>query len=306
MSKPEASGQNGLNGQHSPRGQMTHLDTDVLAEFRAGLITGRRGAKIAAHLAGCDHCAALDGNLAGVSALLASVPAASMPDSVARRLDTVLAAEVASRNNPERAGVERPGQAASHDRRPARRGFRLAAWRVLAPAGAAVVVLAGGGYGLSLIVGGSGSPQMSSAAAGSVASGTPSAAAGAERAAGQANPPEAGSLTPGPSAHSQLRPQVAAVSPATLRENVKAELQRPLATRPTKASSSQVRGCVYRLTAGAAPELVENVQFNGQPATIIVARTGPGYTAWVEGAGCSASRSDLLDSITLPSGISTP
>ena len=34
-------------------GQMTHLDTDVLAEFRAGLITGRRGARITAHLAGC-------------------------------------------------------------------------------------------------------------------------------------------------------------------------------------------------------------------------------------------------------------
>ena len=29
-----------------------HLDPDVLAEFRAGLITGRRGARIAAHLAG--------------------------------------------------------------------------------------------------------------------------------------------------------------------------------------------------------------------------------------------------------------
>ena len=39
---------------------MTHLDTDVLAEFRAGLITGRRGVKITAHLAGCDRCTALD------------------------------------------------------------------------------------------------------------------------------------------------------------------------------------------------------------------------------------------------------
>src|SRR5216683_1851771 len=76
------------------RGQMTHLGTDVLAEFRAGLITGRRGAKISAHLADCDHCAALDDRLAGVSALLASVPAPVMPDRVAQRLDTVLAAAV--------------------------------------------------------------------------------------------------------------------------------------------------------------------------------------------------------------------
>ncbi len=49
---------------------MTHPDTDVLAEFRAGLITGRRGAKITAHLAGCDRCTALDDQLAGVAVLL--------------------------------------------------------------------------------------------------------------------------------------------------------------------------------------------------------------------------------------------
>ena len=41
------------------RGQMTHPDTDVLAEFRAGLITGRRGARITAHLGGCERCIAL-------------------------------------------------------------------------------------------------------------------------------------------------------------------------------------------------------------------------------------------------------
>ena len=57
------------------RGQMTHPDTDVLAEFRAGLITGRRGARITAHLGGCERCIALDQQLAGVSSLLASVPA---------------------------------------------------------------------------------------------------------------------------------------------------------------------------------------------------------------------------------------
>ena len=105
------------------RGQMTHLDTDVLAEFRAGLITGRRGARIAAHLAGCDRCTALDDQLARVSALLASVPAPAVPDSVAQRLDTVLAAEVTggmipngpavtARANPRRM-ADRPGTAVS-------------------------------------------------------------------------------------------------------------------------------------------------------------------------------------------------
>src|SRR5205085_9175576 len=100
--------------RHVMRGQMTHLDTDVLAEFRAGLITGWRGARITAHLGGCERCTALDQQLAGVRSLLASVPAPAMPDSVAQRLDTVLAAEVAQReaaqgeaaqkNSAERAG----------------------------------------------------------------------------------------------------------------------------------------------------------------------------------------------------------
>ena len=155
------------------RGQMTHLDTDVLAEFRAGLITGRRGVKIAAHLAGCDRCTALDDKLAGVSALLASVPAPPMPDSVAQRLEAVLAAEVTRKNYPERAQVDRPGKSGTHDRPAAKRGFRLATWRVLVPVSAAVVLLAAGGYGLSLLVGGPGSPSISPAA-GSAA--TPSAA----------------------------------------------------------------------------------------------------------------------------------
>src|SRR5512142_2059014 len=84
------------------RGQMTHLEAEVLAEFRAGLITGRRGARITAHLAGCDRCTALGYQLAGVSALLASVPLPVMPDSLAHRLDTVLAAEAA---RPDRVGA---------------------------------------------------------------------------------------------------------------------------------------------------------------------------------------------------------
>ena len=95
------------------RGQMTHLDTDVLAEFRAGLITGRRGARIGAHLAGCDRCTALDEQLAGVSSLLASVPAPAMPDSVARRLRPGFVkpswefAGRACRNSPSRGALGR-------------------------------------------------------------------------------------------------------------------------------------------------------------------------------------------------------
>jgi hypothetical protein len=281
------------------RGQMTHLDTDALAEFRAGLITGRRGVKIAAHLAGCDRCTALDDQLAGVSALLASVPAPPMPDSVAQRLDTVLAAEVTRRNYPERAQVHRPGESGAHDRPAAKRGFRLATWRVLVPAAAAVVLLAGGGYGLTRIIGGPGSPPTYAGAAG-VASSAAGSSAG--KAASHALPPEAAPLSPAPTAHSQLKSpnHVVNVSAATLRQHVEAELNKPPASRPTKVTSAQLRGCIHLLAGNAPLVLVESVQFEGQPATIIVARTGQNYTAWVAGLDCSATSSDVLHSITLP------
>jgi hypothetical protein len=288
-------------GQHSKRGQMTHLDTDVLAEFRAGLIDGRRGAKIAAHLAGCDRCTALDDNLAGVSALLASVPAPPMPDSVAQRLETVLAAEVTKRNNyAERGEVDRPGKSAAPGRPARTRGFRLATWRVLVPAGAAVVLLAGGGYGLSRVVGGPGSPTTVAGAAGGASASA--AASSAAKAASHALPPAAGTSNPVPSARSQLRPQnrIVDVLPATLRQQVAAELRLPRASRPMKATSPQVLACIHLLAGGAPPELVESARFEGQPATISVARTGQHETVWVAGPGCSATSRDLLDTITLP------
>src|ERR1700678_298119 len=104
------------------RGQTTHLDTEVLAEFDAGLITGRRGARIAAHLAGCDRCRARRDELAGVSAVLAAPGAKAMPDGVAQRLDQVLAAEVRHRNDSERAQPDQPGHPATGARRAAHRG----------------------------------------------------------------------------------------------------------------------------------------------------------------------------------------
>src|SRR5436190_14012759 len=195
MNEPEASESTGM------RGQMTHLDTDVLAEFRAGLITGRRGARIGAHLAGCGRCTALDEQLAGVSSLVASVPAPAMPDSVARRLDMVLAAEVAQRDTAQREAVlqdraERAdGDSARESPAPRRpggnRGFRLLALRVLAPA-AAVVVLAAGGYGLSRINLGSSTGSSASTSAGSAERAAAPTAAASAKAGGSVNAPSAG------------------------------------------------------------------------------------------------------------------
>jgi len=285
---------------------MTHLDSDVLAEFRAGLIARRRGARITAHLAGCDRCRALDDQLAGVSALLASVPAPAMPDSVARRLDTVLAAEVAARaeaaggDDPERAGLDRPREHRTPRHRAANRGFRPVARRVLAPV--AVVLLAAGGYGLSRLASPGG--QMIASSAGSASSA--SAAAGANRAASGAEGPSAAPAASPLKGAARLPRFTAANFPfvasgtnfssdeAVRKQQVENDLRVPVASRPSEAASRQVRGCVRNLAGDHPVLLVESALLEGRPATLIVAQTGPGQTAWIAGPGCSATNRDVL------------
>jgi hypothetical protein len=316
MNEPEASESTGM------RGQMTHLDTDVLAEFRAGLITGRRGARIAGHLADCGRCTALDEQLAGLRSLLASVPAPAMPDSVARRLDTVLAAEVAQRDTAQREAVlqnraERAdgdgARESSAPRRPGgNRGFRLLALRVLAPA-AAVVVLAAGGYGLSRINLGSSTESSASTSAGGAAQGAAASAAASAKSGGSVNAPNAA-----PTKGAVSRPQgitaagIAVVtghanlSHADLGQQVRAQLAVPPSARTTQAATSAERGCVLGLIGHHQLELVESVRFEGGPATLVVARTGARDTAWVAAPDCSATHRHVLDTTSLSPGISGP
>jgi hypothetical protein len=321
MNEPEASESTGM------RGQMTHLDTDVLAEFRAGLITGRRGARIAAHLAGCGRCTVVDEQLAGVRSLLASVPAPAMPDSVARRLDTVLAAEVAHRGaaqgNVARSGAEQKDQAERADgdgapespapRRPGgNRGFRLLTLRVLAPV-AAVVVLAAGGYGLSRVNLGSSTGSSASTAAGGAARTIAPSATASAKAGGSVNAPNAR-----PSKGAESRPQgitAAGIAVVTghanlsrdgLAQQVRTQLAVPPSARTTRAATSAERGCVLGLIGHHQLELVESVHFEGSPATLVVARTGAHDTAWVAAPDCSATHRHVLDTTSLPPGISGP
>jgi hypothetical protein len=288
---------------------MTHLDADDLAEFRAGLITGRRGARITAHLAGCDRCTALDDQLAGVSVLLASVPAPAMPDSVARRLDIVLAAEVARRDNAERARGDGAGESPAPRRPGGNRGFRLLTLRVLAPA-AAVVVLAAGGYGMSRLVG-SGSQMTASSSAGSAARAATPTTAGSAPSSGHAYAPAAG-----PAKGAVSRPQGitsgniivvtghANLSRAGLARQVEAALRAP-ASGTTRATDP-LRGCVLQLARGHQLQRVESVHFEGRPATLVVVSTGADDTALIAAQDCSATNPHVLASTTLLSGISEP
>ncbi len=278
------------------RGQTGHLDADVLAEYRAGLITGRRRRAIAAHLAGCAQCAAVGEQLAELSALLAAVPSPAMPDSVAQRLDTVLAAEVARREDAERAGVNRSRDRKRAPWRARRPTPPFLTMRVLAPAGAALAILAAGGYGLSLI---GAQSTSSSAATGSAAAPVSAVPSAAQASYAPANgPSHALGLAAGPDyRRATLRSQLEAVLRAAAADG---SLKRAAAGQPL---SAPLQACVQRLASGISPgtlDLVQSARFQGQPAIVIVVSSGDGYLAWVVAPGCSATSANVLARTTLP------
>jgi hypothetical protein len=288
---------------------MSHPDTEVLAEFHAGLITGRRGARLSGHLADCERCTALGRQLADLSAVLATVPAPAMPQSVAHRLDTVLAAEVAKNIYPERPRGDGSPEAGSRHRRPGNRGFRLMALRVLAPV--AVVLLAAAGYGLSRLASGPSSQGSAASSAGSPGPGVHAEAP----AVGGTGPRGAAPLPVQTAQQPRAKPQF--MSPhrfivwisntdyrhGTLRQQLEAELGASAPSLPAQAPDGKVMACVRLVTSDANPVYVERARFEGRPATIIVVSKGTGEVAWVAGAGCSGTNPDLLDRTTLPPGI---
>jgi len=284
-----------------------HPESGVLAEYQAGLVTGRRRASIASHLATCDRCAGLSDQLGEIPALLAAAPHPAMPADVARRLDVVLAAEAAQRHSSERTPDDSPEHRATIPGPRRRWDFRLVTQRILVPA-AAVVALAAGGFGLSHVIGSSAS---SSVAAGSEAAPAPSArpANGTAVARSEAGRPGAVPAFETP-ARFQVVNSATNYLPATLRQQLETELQRhtQAAAAPQVLVSGSLKGCVLRVTHGTRPGtlvLVERAHFQGQPAVVIVAVSGHDRAAWVTASGCSASTDHVLATATLP-GTSAP
>ena len=266
---------------------------------------------MAAHLTGCARCTAADSQLAELSALLAAIPAPVMPDSVAQRLDAALVAEVARKDEAERAGARHSRDRRRAPRMPRRPTPQFVMSRVLVPA-AAVIVLAAGGYGLSLI--GGQSSSSSSATAGSAAE---PAAASAVPSAAQEN----GLAAPSASARAaepgkstlRLVPNGTDFLPATLRSQLEAALRAPAAMRSAPRTSESLGACVRRLTSGVSPgtlKLVESAYYQGRSAIVIIVSSGSGYLAWVVtpgwvAPGCSATSAGVLARTALP-GISAP
>jgi hypothetical protein len=295
-----------------------HLDPDVLADFREGLLGQRRSARIRAHLGTCPTCASLDKELAQVTELLASAPPPRMPDRLVTRLENALAAEAAARTANQhpagqgtRAADTASGAAGSPDRRPRQAGRR--SWQLrpatLGVAAALAAVLAVGSYGLANLHSGAGAGNTASSAAGRPAHGSAGTLA-----------PHANGVSNG-AADEPARPpvQLQVIESGTdyLPSRLASQAQTVLAGHPVNGSAqrgiqttrpaagpltslpgntSQLRSCVGAVTHGRSPLLVDQAQYQGRPATIIVLAPTPGRAGqiWVAGPACSAASPDLI------------
>lgn len=288
-----------------------HIGERMLARFDQGDLSTRRSVRIRAHLTGCARCRELNDDLAGVTTLLADVQTPPMPEHLAARIQTALAAEATRRAGvtaaASSAGTETDGAAAPtsqpsaraprHERRQAHarrqpRAFRLSspvALRTMAAAAAAVVI-AGGGYEFVTHLGGSGA--SSSTPSGSTTSGP------------AFNPVQAPLSTAGRQLHYEYaghQYSIIAVAsgtnyaPATLSGQVSRELRRnsresslPAGGSALHSSTAQgtagsaanvggipvsrLQGCVKGLVPGQQVLLVEVAKYQGKSATVIVTR----------------------------------
>jgi hypothetical protein len=308
-----------------------HASPEELARLGADDLKPRKAARIRRHLATCAQCTQLNSQLSAVPALLSSVEFGPIPEHLSARIENALVVEARLRlaNEPAteagrrdlptarsaRLGRRRHGRDLAGWRLP---GLSVAATRALATAGA-IALIGGGGYEIASHAGvptASTVRSASGAANGSVPGAAASQSVGAPVNYGHGS--EARSIptvtSPTDFEPSALRAQAAAALKAARLEGVHSgppvpvrnqAFGYPSATSTTGLHSlaatglvgARLAGCISRFSAGRVVQLVENANFKGKPATIIITSLPSGQSAevWVVGESCSASQGDVLD-----------
>ena len=294
------------------RRHSAHVDVSVLAELSAGIIGGRRAARLHAHLAGCQRCARVSAGLSEVGVLLASVPSAAMPAAMTRRLSAAIAEEAAARSGTAGSPVRLAGQ--EPFRRAERAGGGRPRNRLASPvavrgfaAAAAVCLVAAGGYMIvQLTSPGRSGPTLSPGANGGIRHGI------------QTGPgPYHVAPSPGYSIPGSPQPAFEVVTsgtnyqPATLSAQVETELGQMAKIGADTRSGARIRhqptaqqdGCALLITSGVKPTLVDSARYQGRPATVIALASGGGQLgqAWVVGPTCSANKGDIVTHVRLAS-----
>jgi hypothetical protein len=310
-----------------------HASPEELASLDADALRPRKAAKIAAHLKICVQCQQVNGELTGVSTLLAtaSVEFPPMPEQLGVRIETALRAEATQRLSSEPATAEsgrrdlpaRASRPGSH-----RRGWRLpglsvGATRLVAAAGA-IVIIGGGGYEVASHVGTQTGTSSSSGNA-------PNAALPSALPAAPVNGPNVSYHQAGSTrtiravrsdtnfVSSKLGLQAAAAVTSARRQGVvpmkvshsnaagSPDLT-PSSSGPPVAgmdqngpAGSQLDGCVANVAGDQNVLLVELAKYEGKPATIIVLSATANRSAevWVVNSACSAADKHVLTSLKI-------
>jgi hypothetical protein len=172
------------------------------------------------------------------------------------------------------------------------------------------LLLAGVGFGLSHA---GSSSSSSSAASGSAAAPAAVPSADVSSSSAAAAPAAPGPQYAGPDSSFAVTTSGTRYQKATLAEQVRtrlpanggtgATLPGPGKTVPAASASAStavvpgaaLRGCVFHLTGGVPPRLVDRATYQGEPAYIIA---GPSRV-WVVGLGCTAAKTELVTSVPL-------
>ena len=231
-----------------------HVDAESMGRFSAGDLSERKSARVSAHLRQCSRCAGLRDQLAGVTTLLASTLVPPMPEHLATRIQTALAAESARRTALQPGAEPGRGELPARRARPPRRRLSSpVALRVLAVTGA-VAVVAGGGY--AILHGGRTSSTASSGQQATAGGQAPLARNGTQ----------AGPVTFGPALHYASDGHTTSFMPVSTRGNY---LPGTL-TSQVKTTLSQVR-----FAAAGGGLTMQSNQPSAQPSGSF---SGPGST----------------------------
>lgn len=295
-----------------------HASAEELAGLDLDALKPRKAAKIRAHVATCVQCTQLSSEVSAVPATLASLSYPAMPASVSTQLDTALASE--STQRLASAPATEAGRRDLPDRHRAPKPWR--GWQLpgMSALGTRLVAAAG-----ALVIVGAGGYEIATHAVGNVGT--------AASSSGSVTAPSTGRMSAGPSVQYGQRASVKTVQtmhastnftradlgPQALAAVHAAEVAR-LGTHsaagpapsgaarsantginPGGPNHSSLASCLDGIVGSQPLQLVETAKFDGSPATIIVTAQTAARPAevWAVAPSCSASNPNVLDHLTL-------
>jgi hypothetical protein len=299
-----------------------HASAEELARLNVGDLRRRKSVRVAAHVAGCVRCTRVRQELAEVPAVLATTPYPALPDTVCVRVEAALQIEVSERLSTA------PATEAGRRDLPARGGRRRAlagpgGWhlpglsvpvtRLVAAAGA-VVLVGGGGYLLATDLpsgAGTGSPSSSAALPApvqpmslgpDVSYGSPGSQHTVETVSSATNFEPAQLRGQALDAYHEAQLKGAAGTRSSGSGSAPTELgpQNSNAAAGAGAEGSSagthLAGCIGAIGPGRTVLLLDLAKYQGKPATIIVfGSTATSQAEVVVAArGCSTASPDVL------------